>query len=406
MAANLIIATYKKSFSGLSRETWLLSVVMLINRSSYMAVPFMGLYVTQYLSRPTSDAGLIITLFGIGSIFGAAAGGKFTDMFGFRAVQIFSTIIGGAFFVFFSTITHFETLCFLTLLISFFSEAFRPANFTAIATYASPGTETRSYSLNRLATNLGWAVGSSIGGIIASYNYQLLFIVDGSINIICGAAIFLLLPVVKGYRKAIKEKLKGIEVRKPWQDPLFIKFILLTTLFTTCFFLMFRVVPLFYKEVWEMDESMIGIILGVNGLIIAVFEMVMISKIENKRSPVFYIIAGVLLVGLAYTLLLIPKSFPVVVALTVTVVITLGEMLSLPFINSFVISRSNEFNRGQYAAGYSLSWSAAQVIGPTVGFYLAADYGYNALWLTLTLLLIFCALSFSRLDMSENKKCI
>ena len=70
MAANVIIDTYKKSFSGLSRETWLLSVVMMINRGSYMAVPFMGLYVTQYLARPTSDAGLIITIFGIGSILG------------------------------------------------------------------------------------------------------------------------------------------------------------------------------------------------------------------------------------------------------------------------------------------------------------------------------------------------
>jgi predicted MFS family arabinose efflux permease len=401
MAGNVIIATYKESFSGLSRETWLLSIVMLINRSSYMAVPFMSLYVTQYLMRPASDAGLIITLFGIGSILGATAGGKFTDVFGFRAVQIFSTLIGGALFVFFSTIRHFETLCFLTLVISFFSEAFRPANFAAIASYANPGTQTRSYSLNRLATNLGWAVGSSIGGIIASYNYQLLFIVDGTVSILCSIAIFWFLPVVKGYRKAIKEKIRGVQVRKPWQDPLFIKFILLTTLFTTCFFLMFRVVPLFFKEVWHMDESLIGMILGLNGIIIAAFEMVMISKIETKRSAIFYIVTGVLLVAFAYTLLLIPKSMPLLLALVLTVVFTFGEMFSLPFINTFVIKRSNEFNRGQYAAGYTLSWSAAQVIGPTAGFYLADSYGYNMLWITLAIILMVCALGFSRLKMSE-----
>ena len=400
---NAIVGAYKESFSGLSRETWLLSVVMLINRSSYMAVPFMGLYVTQFLLRPVSDAGLIISLFGVGSLLGAVAGGKFTDVIGFRAVQIFSTLIGGAFFIFFSTVRHFETLCFLTLVISFFSESFRPANFAAIASYANPGTETRSYSLNRLATNLGWAVGSSIGGIIASYNYQLLFIVDGGVNILCGIAILCLLPVVTGYRKAIQEKLKGVLVRKPWQDALFMRFIILTTLFVTCFFLMFRVVPIFYKEVWHLDESMIGMILGLNGIIIALFEMVMISKIENKRSPVFYIIAGALLVGVAYLLLLIPTKLPIIIALIVTVIITLGEMLSLPFINTFVISRSNEFNRGQYAAGYTLSWSAAQVIGPTAGFYLAGHFGYNVLWVILALLLLICAVIYSRLDMSEVK---
>ncbi|WP_432711866.1 MFS transporter [Pedobacter sp.] len=401
-AAHVIIATYKESFRGLSRETWLLSIVMLINRSSTMAVPFMSLYMTQYLMRPPSDAGLIITLFGVGSILGATAGGKFTDVFGFRAVQIFSTLTGGAFFIFFSTITHFETLCFLTLVISFFSEAFRPANFAAIASYASPGTETRSYSLNRLATNLGWAFGSSVGGIIASFNYPLLFIVDGTVSILCGIAIIVFLPVVHGYRKAIKEKVQGVVIRKPWQDMLFVKFVLLTALFTTCFFLMFRVVPLFFKEEWHIDEAAIGLILGLNGIIIAVFEMVMISKIENKRSPIYYIIVGVLLVSFAYTLLLIPKSIPLVLAVLVTVVITLGEMFSLPFINTFVINRSNEFNRGQYAAGYTLSWSAAQVVGPTAGFYLAENFGYNVLWITLAGLLLLCAIGFNRLDMSKE----
>lgn len=396
-----VISSYKESFTGLSRETWLLSIVMLINRSSYMAVPFMSLYVTQYLHRPTSDAGLIITIFGVGSILGATAGGKFTDMFGFRAVQIFSTIIGGAFFIFFSTIRHFETLCFLTLVISFFSDAFRPANFAAIASYASPGKETRSYSLNRLATNLGWAVGSSLGGIIASFNYQLLFIVDGAVSILSGVAIFAFLPVVKGYRKAVQEKIKDVVVRKPWEDALFVKFILLTTLFFTCFFLMFRVVPLFFKEVWHMNEALIGVILGSNGIIIALVEMVMISKIENKRSPIYYIVAGVLLTSAAFALFMIPKSLPVTLAMVSMVFFTFGEMLALPFINTFVIHRSNEFNRGQYAAGYTLSSSFAQVIGPTSGFFLAEKMGYNVLWATMAGLLILCAFGYSRLVLSR-----
>jgi predicted MFS family arabinose efflux permease len=401
MSTNVIISTYKDAFKGLSRATWLLSIVMLINRSSYMAVPFMSLYITQYLHRPATDAGLIISLFGIGSILGATAGGKLTDVFGFRTVQIVSTLICGTLFIIYSTIHHFETLCILTLVISFFAEAFRPANFTAIAHYANPGTETRSYSLNRLSTNLGWAVGSSVGGIIASFNYPLLFIVDGAVSILSGIAILFLLPEVKDYRKIIKEKSRGVTIRKPWHDQLFVKFILLTTLFVTCFFLMFRIVPLFFKEEWHLNEALIGMILGLNGLIIALFEMVMINKIENKRSPVFYIITGVLLVAFAYLLLIIPKSAPLLIALLVTVIITLGEMFSLPFINTFVIQRSNEFNRGQYAAGYTLSWSAAQVIGPSAGFYVVQHFGYQVLWAILVFLLILCAYCFYKLDTVE-----
>ncbi|MGF1922757.1 MAG: MFS transporter [Bacteroidia bacterium] len=391
-----IFSIYKTSFSGLSRETWLLSIVIFINRCGYMAVPFMGLYVTQSLHRSDRDAGLIILFFGVGSILGAAAGGKLTDMVGFRPVQIFSSLIGGAFFLAFSLVRDFNVLCGLALLISFFYDAFRPANFTAIAAYASPGNETRSYSLNRLATNVGWAFGISMGGIIASYNYQFLFIVDGVVSILVGVAIFFLLPAIKGFRKAVKERIVGVVVRKPWQDPPFIKFVLLTTIFASCFFLMFRVVPVFFKKVWHLDESLIGIILGVNGVIIALLEMIMISKIENKRSVLFYIVSGVLVVGFSFACLMLPKFMPLVVALISVICFTFGEMLSIPFINTIIIKRSNEFNRGQYAAGYTVAWSIAQVIGPISGFYIADQFGYNPLWIGITLILFLCAYGYSR----------
>ncbi len=393
-----VLGAYKTSFTGLSRETWLLSLVMLVNRSGYMAVPFMSLYVTQYLHRSPSDAGLIITLFGVGSILGASAGGKLTDMVGFRPVQILASVISGALFLLFPLVAHFAMLCLLTLIISFFSEAFRPANFTAIAAYASPDTETRSYSLNRLAINIGWAVGSSLGGIMASIDYRLLFVVDGVVSILAGLSILWLLPPAREYIKRIKEKPVSLKVRKPWEDGLFIRFLVLATIFTTCFFLNFRVVPLFYKEEWHIQEWMIGLLLGLNGVIIAVFELVMISRIEHKRTPVFFIATGVVFMAFSYALLLLPATVPIVTAIMSSVLITVGEMFSLPFVNTFVISRSNEYNRGQYAAGYTLSWSVAQVIGPTSGFYLAETWGYNALWLTLILILLLCAFGFRLLE--------
>jgi predicted MFS family arabinose efflux permease len=397
-----IFNTYKNSFSGLSKETWLLSCVILLNRCGYMAVPFMGLYITQSLNRPESDAGIVISLFGVGAIAGVAAGGKLTDMFGFRPVQILSSIIGGVLFLFFSQIDNFTMLCIMSVLISFFYDAFRPANFTAIAAYAAPGKETRSYSLNRLATNIGFSFGITIGGLIASINYKLLFIVDGVVSILVGIAILLLLPVIKGFRKAAIEKAKDIVVRKPWQDSVFIKFVLLTTVFATCFFLMFRVVPVFYKQQWHIDEAVIGLILGVNGAMIALLEMILVSKIENKRSPKFYIVTGVLIVSVSFAFLMIPKSLPIILALLSIIGFTFGEMFSMPFINTFVIKRSNEFNRGQYAAGFSIAWSIAQIT-PVAGFYFAEKLGYNSLWITSAVMLLFCAYGYSKLNFEQEK---
>jgi len=397
----LIFNTYRSSFIGLTKETWLLSLVMLLNRCGSMAVPFMGLYVTQSLHRSEMDAGLIIALFGVGSILGSATGGKLTDVIGFRPVQILSSIIGGILFLLFSTITHFASLCVLSVVISFFSDAFRPANFTAVAHYAKEGTITRSYSLNRLAVNIGWSVGISLAGIVASFNYTLLFIVEGAVSIMVGLSILAFLPNVKGYRKQAKEIKSRLLILKPWQDAFFVKFILLTTVFITCAFLMFRVVPVFFKEQWHINEFEIGIVIGLNGAVIALFEMVMINKIENKRPPIFFIIVGAVFFAISYLILSAPIIFHLAAAVLTIVIFSVGEMFALPFINTVVISRSNEHNRGLYAAGYTLSWSFAQVIGPLAGFFIAKHFGFNWLWMGLAAMLLLCAYGFSLMTTKE-----
>ena len=68
---------YKKAYSGLSKESWYLSFVMLINRSGTMVVPFLTIYCTQKLNFSIVEAGLIMATFGLGSVFGAFFGGKF-----------------------------------------------------------------------------------------------------------------------------------------------------------------------------------------------------------------------------------------------------------------------------------------------------------------------------------------
>lgn len=92
------LALYRTSFSGLSKETWILSAIMLVNRSGTMVLPFLTLYLTgQQMNRSLSEAGFVMALFGFGSIVGAYFGGKFTDTFGTYKVQLFALCGGGGY---------------------------------------------------------------------------------------------------------------------------------------------------------------------------------------------------------------------------------------------------------------------------------------------------------------------
>ncbi len=368
-----------------------------------MAVPFMSMYVTQAMHRSLSDAGLIITLFGVGSILGAAAGGTLADKIGFRPVQIFASIVSGLLFIAFSFVQEFSSLCLLTIVLSFVAEAFRPANFTAIAAYSKPENITRSYSLNRLAINLGWAVGAALGGLLAAVNYSLLFYVEGGTNILAGILILTLLPSAKKREASHPKEPPPEKIIKPWQDAFFVRFILLTAVFNTCFFLVFRLVPVFWKEQWHLGESSIGLVLGMNGVVIALFEMVLVNKWEGKRPAMQYILAGCVANALGYVFLLVWGITPLVLASLSMLMITFGEMLAMPFMNTLIMRRSNAWNRGQYAAGYTLSWSVAQVIGPGGGAWIAQHAGYNVLWLVMIAICIACAVGFRWLGIHQNR---
>ena len=391
---------YKDAYSGLSQKTWYLSLVMLINRSGTMVVPFMTIYCTQSLGFSITQAGLIMGLFGLGAIAGAFIGGRITDKFGFYQVQVTSLLLGGIMFMVVGYLHTFTSLAIGTFILSLCNESFRPANATAIAFYSKPENRTRSYSLNRLAINLGWAVGGALGGFLASVNYHLLFWVDGCTNILAAFLLLKLLPYVKSGTKHATEK-HAPAGRSAYKDKIYVSFIFLTILFAACFFQLFTILPVFYKTQWHLNEQFIGLLMALNGLIIVFIEMVLVYSLEGTKPLTSFIRIGVLLVGAGYALHNIFPSTGWAAVLCITIM-TIGEILSMPFMNSFWIRRTTETNRGQYAGMYTIAWSIAQIAAPTLGSQVVQHAGYNILCWVLAGICLLSSAGFTLLGIRIN----
>jgi len=299
---------------------------------------------------------------------------------------------------------NYWLICLFTYLLAFINEAFRPANSTAVAFYSQPDNRTRSYALNRLAINLGWAIGSGIGGILANINFTLLFYVDGITNIVAAILIWVFLKPVT-YKSASEKHFETTRSLSPYKDKVYLFFILLTVFFASCFFQIFtNLSPYLFSEL-HFSKPLIGFLLAINGIIIAIVEMVLIYKLEGRRKNLDYIFFGILMVGISFLMLNIPGMGPKL-ALCMITMMTFGEIFSMPFMNSFWISRTQPANRGEYAALYTMAWSAAQTLGPLGGSQLAGRFGFKWLWFSAGALCITVALLIRRLkknDADERK---
>ena len=401
-----VIRLYQNAYRGLSPSVWLLAGVMLINRCGTMVLPFLTLYLTQHLGYSVTDAGIIMAVYGAGAFVGTFIGGRLTDRFGFYYVQLISLLFGGAFLLILQFVTGFYALCGSVFVFTLLGDSFRPANQSAIAFYSDVDNRTRAFSLNRLAINLGWAVGGGLGGWLAGVNYSLLFWADGLTCIAAGLVLWRYLPVpvitVQAAEAACKSNPSVVPVphrrtgrsgqsdragtSSPYRDGLFVAFVVCSSVYFMVFMQLFSIVPLYFKQILNMTEGDIGLLMALNGLLVVVIEMALVYQLEQRKLARIRLIAiGVVLTGVAFAVLPVASGSVLSalgIALVFIVLITISEMLAMPFIQSFTVDRSGPATRGQYLALYAMGGALAQTAAPAFGSQMVAHFGYPAHWLT------------------------
>ncbi len=384
-----ILRAYTDSFKGLSKEAWMLSIVMLINRSGSMVIPFLGVYMTDHLKFDITHTGIVLSFYGIGSVIGSWLGGFLTDKFGEYRVQTLSLFLSAPLFILIPLFPTVEGMAGIILLQSIISETFRPANSVAITKYARPKNLTRAFSLNRMAVNLGFSIGPALGGILSAISYEFLFAIN-SIGALTAGIVYV--RFFRKRHKAFQSQLKvrqkelqeihvkpGEKMKSPYSDVPFIIFCIFCTIFSICFFQFFNTIPIFYREVAKMDQATIGYILGYSGFIIVVLEMLVVNFADRHLTIAKAILYGALLCAVAYSMLALGHHI-FILLLSITL-LSVSEILVLPFMSTITALRSGKKNQGAYMGMNGMSFSFSFIITPLLGTQVVDRLGFDVLWL-------------------------
>jgi MFS family permease len=396
MIVGRILRPYTASVEGLPRSIWMLFWVTLINRSGTMVLPFLALFLTRERGMSIGEAGQLLSLYGLGALIGAFVGGWLSDHIGPVKAQQASLVSGGLSYLAFLFVDKPVALAVAIFTASLLAEAVRPGIMAATAENAPAGHQVRAFALIRLGANLGMSVGPAMGGLLAAYSYDWIFIADAATCWL--AAVFLTRFMPSRKARVESDEQDTAPAISPFRDGPFLAFLLLVFVIAVVIFQIMGTMPLFFHEHYGMPERSIGLLLGLNAGLIVIFELPISHRAERSGRLFGILGLGCFLVCLGFAVL--PLGTGALIAAASITVWTFGEMLAFPLFNAIVARRAGEGQRGRYMGLYTAAFAAALILAPVGGTWVYDRFGPSSLWYgigALGPLLWIAALAFSRL---------
>src|SRR3954451_21126241 len=179
---------------GLPRTYWILWTGALINRLGGFVMPLLALYLTGQRGLSVEQAGLTVSLLGAGSLLSGAAGGHFADHPGRRPTLVAALGLGALAMLHLAVARSPAHICVAAFILGLLGEMYRPAVSAAIADVVPSPDRARAYGILYWAVNIGFAVGSALGGAMSRYGWYLLFVGDAATTLAYAGIVWLRIP--------------------------------------------------------------------------------------------------------------------------------------------------------------------------------------------------------------------
>ncbi|MEM0128196.1 MAG: MFS transporter [Thermoplasmatales archaeon] len=328
---------------------------------------FSALYMSNILHVASIVIGIV---FSANAIMGGLVqiySGRLGDTLGYKRTLIYFSFGNflSYFFLFLSAHFVLNALIFISLFISnsIMSSLYQPSA-NAIITLSSD-VPLSGFSTMRIATNLGWAFGPAIGGIVISdFGYASMFLIASMTTLLAFAA-YTTIHDVKG---AISTE-GGLNIRKANRN---IFLLGAATIFLFIVVSQFTVtLSLYANHIAGLGSTSIGFIYLVNGLVVVIFQYPVYLAVK-KIGMWNGMILGTVLYMIGYFTISIDHY--VYQFFESMFVITMGENFVTPTGNALVSEIAHGEDVGSYMGIYNFFNSFGRGMGPAYGTMLLSYF--------------------------------
>ena len=387
--------------SELPASFWFLWLGTVINRLGGFAVPFLMLYLTARLSMAPASAALLVSVLGAGGFLAQQIGCELADRLGRRPVMMLSFFVAPLAMIVLG-LTHDTALLVVAMFVlGFFSDLYRPAVNAAIADLVPAERRTRAYGYMYWAINFGAALAPVAAGLLANYDYFLLFLGDAVTTAVFGVIVLLRVPETQAAEIAAAARTPTrARLGQALGDPMLLAFVVLSLLIGMIYSQGQVTLPL-AMAANGLPPSDYGLAIAVNGALIVLVTL-WVSR-RTERLPRYAVMAtAALLLGLGFGLTGLAATLAFY-AFTVAVW-TVGEVISASIAPTIVSEISPVALRGLYQGIWGSSWGLAFFLGPALGGFVFDHFGSGTLWLTTFVIGAIVAVGYLLLSVPARRR--
>ncbi|KZE53617.1 MDR family MFS transporter [Rossellomorea marisflavi] len=385
------------------RSLWLLIIGMMVNvTGSSFLWPLNTIYLHDHLGKTLSMAGIVLMLNAGASVAGNLIGGfLFDKLGGYRSILLGILItlaaLGGM------NLWHGwpHYVVFLTI-VGFGSGIVFPSMY-AMAGSVWPAGGRKAFNAVYVAQNIGVAVGASLGGLVASFSFNYIFLANFVMYIV-----FFLIALF-GYKK-ISAQVAGhtsvIQESRPIRDRSKLTALLLICgAYLLCWvgYVQWQSTIASYTQEINISLKQYSFLWTINGALIVLAQPLLSKAIKRfEHNLKIQIMIGTVIFMLSFAVAAFADQFMWFVA--AMIILTVGEMLIWPAVPTIANSLAPKGREGFYQGIVNSTATGGRMIGPLIGGLMVDMFSMQILFVVLIAFYIAAMVISSMYDRPLKKK--